>query len=106
MNLPCLYYTTFSSKAEAEELVEILLKEELIACANILPEVTSLFRFNGEVKKTSETVAILKSDQKALEKIREVYKLKHSYDTPCLLALDIVNGDPDFLSWLTEQINL
>lgn len=99
-----MYYTTFPSQNEAEAVIDFLLREKLIACANIMPSVVSHFRIKDSIKRASETVVILKSTREHFDEIKEVFDSMHSFDTPCLIALTIADGAPEFLNWIKEQV--
>ena len=90
---------TTASKQEAENIVQQLLKERLIACANITA-VSSLFRWSGKIEKTEEYLVFMKSRKDLFEKLAETVKALHSYEVPEIVAFPIVEGSEAYLGWL------
>ncbi len=95
-----LVYIT-SKKPEAEKIAETLLKERLIACANMFP-VNSCYRWKGRLEKSKEIAIVAKTRDANVQKIIKRVKELHSYEMPCIIALDI-EGDRDFLKWVEEE---
>jgi periplasmic divalent cation tolerance protein len=91
---------TTASKQEAEKIVRHLLKGKLIACANIIGPVSSLFHWSGKIEVAEEYVILMKSREDLFEKLADGVKALHSYDVPEILALPVVKGSEDYLSWL------
>ena len=95
-----LGYITAPTKKEAKKLAEALLSEGLIACANIIPAVESLFVWEGEIQKANEAVLIIKTREKNEDKIIKFVERHHSYECPCVVFLPITNGHAEFLRWV------
>ena len=93
-------YTTFPTKAEAQNTVLELLEDGLIACANLLPGAESLFVWEGQIQKANEIVVVFKTRRKNEDKIVKVIKELHSYETPCVVFTPIENGNPQFMDWV------
>ena len=99
---PQLIYVTAPSRPEAEKIATTVVTEKLAACANILDGVTSIFEWEGKLCRENETVLILKTAEERVGALTERIKELHSYDCPCIVALPIEGGNPDFLNWVTE----
>jgi len=99
---PQLIYVTAPSRPEAEKIATTVVTENLAACANILDGVTSIFEWEGKLCRENETVLILKTAEERVGALTERIKELHSYDCPCIVALPIEGGNPDFLNWVTE----
>ena len=91
---------TTANKLEAVNISEALLKEKIIACANIINPVTSFFHWQGKVDKCEECLVIMKSRRDLFAELEERVKGLHSYDVPEVLALPIVDGSDAYLAWL------
>jgi periplasmic divalent cation tolerance protein len=91
---------TTASKQEAENIAQQLLKERLIACANITAPVSSLFHWAGKMEKAEEYLIFMKSRKDLFEKLTETVKALHSYEVPEIIALPIVEGSKAYLAWL------
>jgi len=91
---------TTSNKEEAEKIVRSLLKERLIACANILGPVSSLFWWQGKIDEAKEFLVFMKSHKSLFERLSERVREIHSYDVPEIIALPIIEGSPPYLDWM------
>lgn len=91
---------TTSSKHEAENIAQHLVKERIIACANIIGPVWSLFRWSGKIERAKEYLVFMKSRKDLFEKLSERVNALHSYKVPEIIALSIVEGSKAYLGWL------
>jgi len=98
-----IVYITASSREEAEKISRVLLEERLIACANILDPVASLFWWKGEIRKDAEALLIAKTKESLVDQLIERVKALHSYECPCIVSFPLVKGNPDFLKWISEE---
>ena len=98
-----LGYITAPTKAEAKEIVLGLLEGGLIACANIMDGAESYFVWDGEINHAKECVIIFKTREGNEKKIIKYVKSVHSYECPCIVFVDLENGNPDFLGWVAES---
>jgi periplasmic divalent cation tolerance protein len=95
---------TTANKAEAEKIAQTLLKERLIACANILNSVTSLFFWSGKIDKAEECLMVMKSRRDLFTELAGCLKGLHSYEVPEVLAIPIVEGSAAYLAWMGEML--
>ncbi len=98
-----MVFTTFSSVIEARRVVDRLLKERAIACANITEGVISKFWWKGKIDTANEVLCIMKARRVNLNKIERIIKSIHSYDIPEIIATGIEFGSKDYLKWLNEN---
>lgn len=98
-----LVYVTASSREEAEIIARSVVGDRLAACANILSDVTSYFWWEGGVQAEQEVSLILKSREHLVEPLTAKIKELHSYDCPCVVAVQISQGNPDFLEWIAAE---
>jgi periplasmic divalent cation tolerance protein len=94
---------TASNKEEAATIGTTLVAERLAACVNIVPEVRSLFFWEGKTRDEQETLLIVKSRLVLMEKLVSRVRSLHSYAVPEVIALPIVAGSTDYLGWLREN---
>jgi periplasmic divalent cation tolerance protein len=99
-----IVFVTTASKAEAEKISQTLLKEKLIACANIINPVTSFFNWKGSVDCAEECLVIMKSRRDLFPSLATQVKALHSYEVPEILALPIVEGSAEYFSWVSEVL--
>ena len=93
-------YITAADQDEAGRIARHLVEHELAACVNILPPVRSVYRWQGAIEEATECAVICKTRRACFGPLREAVRAMHSYDTPCIVALPLVEGDADFLAWV------
>ena len=99
-----LFYMTCKNKVEANKIAYALVKKDLVACANIITNIKSYFKWNNKkVNIIKESVLIGKTVKKNINKIILYVKKISSYDCPCVVFVDIKNGNKDFLSWIKSS---
>ena len=97
-------FMTVSDEKEATKIVRNLLKDRLIACANIVGPVSSLFWWKGKIDKANEFLVIMKSRKNLFKKLSERVKELHSYEVPEVIALPVIEGLPSYLNWLGTSL--
>ena len=102
MEEPILLYITCTNEDEAKSIARVLVEERLIACANILGIMTSIYRWEGAVAEDDEIAVLLKTCRNMEVHVTERVKALHSYDVPCVIGLPISGGNPDFIQWLNS----
>ena len=90
--------------SQARKIAQGLLEEKLIACANIIDGVQSIFWWQGKIDEASEVVLVLKTRRDLFDRVVLRVKSLHSYDTPEIIALPIVDGSPDYLKWIDSSV--
>ena len=99
-----IVFVTTANKMEAEKISHTLLEERLIACANIVSPVVSFFHWKGNVDCANECLVVMKSRRDLFMTLEKRVKTLHSYEVPEILALPIVEGSVDYLSWMCESL--
>jgi periplasmic divalent cation tolerance protein len=99
-----LVLVTTANKEEAEKIVQKLLEDKLIACANILDHVTSHFHWLGKIDCAEECLVVMKSRLDLFKALMKCVKGLHSYDVPEVLALPIVAGSEAYLGWMDDVL--
>jgi periplasmic divalent cation tolerance protein len=105
MSFPVIIYTTFPNRDEAVSLAELLLEKHSIACANVLGDGESYFRWKEEIQCETETIMLLKTMDEKVDETVELIQQKHSYDCPAIAVLPIINGYSPFLEWIKAETN-
>ncbi len=96
-------YMTCESVKQAEDIGTVLVERRLAACVNILPGMRSMYWWEGAVERAEEVVLIAKTRDELVDELTEAVKAVHDYDVPCVVALPMTGGNPDFLSWIREE---
>ena len=99
----CFVYITAGSMDEARTIGRALVDERLAACANILPSVTSVYRWQGAIEYAEEVVLIAKTREALVPRLSDRVAALHSYDCPCVVAMPIVAGHADYLDWISAE---
>jgi periplasmic divalent cation tolerance protein len=96
-------FITASSAEEAEKISNALVENKLVACSNIVSPIRSIFHWQGEICKEDEVLLILKSVKTKFTEIVDAVKKLHSYETPEIIALPIIDGSPEYLQWVSDE---
>jgi periplasmic divalent cation tolerance protein len=96
-------YATAADAAEAERIGRAVVSERLAACANVLPAMRSVYWWQGKLEEGSEAVLILKTTHERLDALVARVKALHSHDCPCIEALEVAGGNPEFLAWVARE---
>ena len=99
----CWVYMTKGSVEEAKSIGHILVGQNLAACVNLLENMKSIYKWEEKLEESKEVIMIAKTRKTLMPKLIETVNSLHSYDCPCILALSIQGGNPDFLSWIERQ---
>ena len=95
---------TAGSREEADALAASLVGEHLAACVNIIPGITSVYRWEGEVQRDQEWLLVAKSHRDALDRLVERVGEIHSYDVPEVIALPLSGGSQRYLDWVDAEL--
>ena len=95
---------TVAKPEDAEYLARELVERRLAACVNLLPPVTSIYRWKGDVERAAETLLLIKTTAARFEALREAIVSLHGYDVPELIALPVSAGHAPYLAWLAESV--
>ena len=96
-------YVTTASREEALTIGRTMVTDRLAACANVLPPITSVYRWQGAVEEDGEVALLLKTRDELVDAVVAKVRELHSYQCPCVVSLPIKAGNPDFLDWIVEE---
>jgi periplasmic divalent cation tolerance protein len=96
--------STVASAADGERIARALVERRLAACVNVLPGLTSLYRWQGEVAREAEVLLLIKTRAERFAALREALAELHPYEVPELVALPIAAGHAPYLAWLDESV--
>ena len=102
-NQPLVVYCTCPDQAIAERIAETTVSERLAACASLVPGLTSIYRWQGEIQRDSEWLLIIKTRSIVYPLLEARICELHPYDTPEIIALPIQAGSAAYLSWMTNN---
>lgn len=101
---PLIVQTTFTDREEAEAFAEKVVNSRLAACVQLSSEVTSYYRWDGEVQKDKEIVVTMKTREDLFAQLEFFISQLHSYETPEILALPVVHAAKDYLNWMADEV--
>jgi periplasmic divalent cation tolerance protein len=96
--------TTAGSEEEAQKIARHLVENGMAACVNIVPHITSIYRWRGKVEEAGEWLLVVKTTAAAFEKVRDAIAQLHSYELPECICLKIEDGSPEYLQWIAESV--
>ena len=97
-----LGYITCKNIKEARTIAGTLLDKKLIACGNIIPKIDSMFKWKNKVVKSSESILFVKTSKSKMKKTISLICKIHSYENPCIVFLDLQNGNKTFMNWINQ----
>src|SRR5215211_6794427 len=103
---PIVVFMTASNGEEAARLADLLIGAHLAACVQILPEMESVYRWQGKVERQAEVLLIAKTTLEKFDELEREVRALHSYDTPEIVAIPILTGSAPYLEWLNQATNL
>lgn len=98
-----MLYITAGSRDEAKKIGRALVEGRLAACANIIDGMDSVYWWEGKLTEDREAVLIVKTRAELVAAVTARVKALHSYTVPCVVALPILDGNPDYLAWLAAE---
>ncbi|KAH8739349.1 divalent cation tolerance protein [Cryptosporidium ryanae] len=99
-----LVYVTTSSQAEAVLIAKTLVEQKLCACVNIIPEIKSIYSYNGRINDDTETMLVIKSTKELFNALEKSILKLHSYEVPEIIATSITHGHNKFINWIQETV--
>ena len=97
-------HITTKDESEARKLANLLLEQRKAACVNIVPKISTLYRWQGKIESGTESLMIVKTRRSLLHDIIALVKANHSYQVPEVIALLIDGGSPDYIAWLEDEL--
>lgn len=96
--------TTCANAEEARKLGRALVEEKLAACATVIPQVESIYRWRGQIETAGEALMLMKTSADKVDALERRLRELHSYETPEFLVLDVERGSAAYLEWLRQSL--
>ena len=96
-------WVTCPDRATAEAIAEALVAAELAACANIMPAVSSIYRWKGAIERAEEVPLVLKTRASHFTEIADRVAALHPYEVPAIVATDIAFIERRYADWLIAE---
>ncbi len=101
-----LVLCTCPDEATARHLAAVLVEDRLAACVNILPGLTSVYRWRGRTETASEWLLLVKTHGERYPSLERQLRKHHPYELPEIVAVSMSNGLPDYLRWISEAVGI
>jgi periplasmic divalent cation tolerance protein len=95
-------FITASKEDEAVTIARALVEERLAGCVNIIRDIRSIYRWQGNIEDDREVLMIAKTKKKLFKTFEKKVKELHSYTVPEIIAIPLVTGSKDYLKWLND----
>jgi periplasmic divalent cation tolerance protein len=101
---PIVVFLTAANGEEATRLADLLIGAHLAACVQILPEMESVYRWQGKIERQSEILLIAKTTAAKFAELEREVRALHSYETPEIVAISLAAASTPYLKWLTTTL--
>jgi periplasmic divalent cation tolerance protein len=91
---------TCPDKETAGKIARLLIADKLAACVNILPHITSIYSWQGQIETADEYLLMIKSPQTNYQAIETAIRSLHPYELPEIIAVPIERGLPEYINWI------
>lgn len=98
-------FMTAPKSEEAARLAEILIENRLAACVQILPEITSFYRWQGKIERDREVLILAKTTTDKFAELEKTVRENHSYEVPEIVAVPAESVSAPYLEWLNSVIS-
>jgi periplasmic divalent cation tolerance protein len=96
--------TTTETRQQAQAIAQHLVAEKLAACVQITGPIASIYRWKGKMENAQEWLCLIKTREELYDKVENAIKKLHSYETPEIIAVPIIKGSSEYLSWLDDVL--
>lgn len=97
-------FMTSANSDEARRIATELVERRLAACVQILPEIESIYRWNGEVQRETELLLLAKTTAAQFDDLERAVRELHSYDTPEIVAVPMAHVSEPYRAWLVDNV--
>jgi periplasmic divalent cation tolerance protein len=100
-----IIFVTASDYDEAKNIGKTLVEERLVACANVIRDVHSIYWWKGEIEESGEALLVLKTKREKVAAVAKRVGELHSYENPEVIAVPISEGKKEYLDWVEEEVH-
>jgi periplasmic divalent cation tolerance protein len=96
--------STAGSEDEARKIARELVERRLAACVNIIPQIESIYRWQGNVESAQEWLLLIKTTAERFAAVRDAIRELHSYELPECIAIKVEDGSAEYLKWIADAV--
>lgn len=98
--------TTCGSDEEAGRIAQYLVENGLAACVNVIPQIKSIYRWQGNVESEQEWLLLVKTTADKFAAVRDAIRDLHSYELPECIAIPVEDGSAKYLEWIADSVSV
>lgn len=106
MNEVLLVLTNMPDRDSALKMAQKLIENKVAACVNVLPECTSVYRWQEKIESTSEIPLLIKTTRAAYPQMENLIHSHHPYELPEIIAVPLAAGLPAYLQWVAQEVSV
>ena len=95
---------TTETEKQAQQIAKHLVEEKLAACVQICGPMESIYRWKGKIEMAPEFLCLVKTREDLFPQVEAAIKKLHSYETPEIIAVPIVRGSTEYMTWLDDEL--
>jgi periplasmic divalent cation tolerance protein len=96
--------STAGSEDEARKIAHHLVEHHLAACVNLVPQIESIYRWQGKIESSQEWLLVIKTTAEKFPAVRDAIRELHSYELPECIAISVEDGSADYLEWIAGSL--
>jgi len=101
-----LVLSTAGAEDEARKIAHHLVEHQLAACVNIVPQIESIYRWQGKVESSREWLLVIKTTVDRFAAVRAAIRELHSYDLPECIAIAVDDGSSEYFEWIEQAVRM
>jgi len=101
--MAAIVYSTIGSMPDARRIAKLLVEEQIVACVNILPNVESIYRWEGKIETDEEVILLAKTKDENINKAITRIKALHDYELPDIIVIPIIGGLKEYIGYIDKE---
>ena len=98
-----IVYSTVDNIRNAKKIANVIVKERLVACVNIIPKIESIYWWKGKIENSKECILIAKTKEKNIKKTMDKIRSIHPYELPDIVVIPVVDGFKKYIDYIDDE---